>query len=120
MTPEERARLHEQTQRRGMFCLDLSHHDAQEMADVMARDVPLIAATLRERAGNSHYLLVLFPITGEDDVILTPLADLPMNLDKLWLRAEQDTTIRLTIVPRHLRINDLFAALQTNQPIVPE
>ena len=120
MTPEERARLHQQAKQRGLFCLDLSHNDAQEVADILAQDVPLIATKLRGRSHNSWYLLVLFPVTGDDDVILSTGPDLAGNLDRLWLRAAQDETIRLTVVPKHIRINDLFASFQTNQPIVPE
>lgn len=112
-TPEERARLFNLGKDGSIFCVDLTHADGQQAAETLAHVFPEVAAALRSRSNNFHYLLTLIPTTERDiSVTLTDAAGLPEAVAAISDRSKKfGQTFAIVIAPRSSRVADLFAPL---------
>lgn len=97
-----------------IFCLDLSHHDGQSLALVLAHHSPEVAAELRSRTSNRQYLLVLMAKSQpKPTVVLTNTHDLVDAFTKLYEESKHyGNAFAIVDAPSNHKIQALIAELQ--------
>ena len=110
-TEEERVRLLGLGKDGSMFCFDLSHAEGQHGAELLAGVFPEVAAALRTRPNNLHYLLVLFANSApEIGVMLIDSSGLPEAVNAMTKQSQKfGQVFAIVIAPRSDKIASLFA-----------
>jgi len=97
-----------------IYCLDLSHSDAQTQATALAQSHTEVTSILRSRTGNMQYLLVMVPTKqpSETVAVLARHAMLIDGLSIMYKRSQEFGVFDIVVVPNSQHVLDTWATVQ--------
>ena len=94
-----------------IYCIDLAHHEGQEMAHTLQQSYEEVGSILRSRNGNLQYLLVMVPTSKPREAVamLAKPGALIDGLSIIHARSKDfGTDFEVTIIPQASRVADLW------------
>jgi len=97
-----------------IYCLDLSHGEAQTQAVTLAQSYPEVTSVLRSRNGNMYYLLVMTPTKQPTETVamLARHAMLIEGLSIMYKRSQEFGVFEIVVIPNSQHVLDAWTTVQ--------